>query len=622
MKEVILERAPASRETVQAAIDRLKQEQTIVAYTALANILVSAVAPDLATIRLGVIRNFTVEPLIPIIKGEFARAGFLTDLHLGEFDTAAADTLNPQSALYAHKPDVILFANWLETLSPRLTVGFMALSNEDVQGEIGRVISHLEELVNAIRKKSSAPILINNFPLIDYPTLGILDAQSESSHTASILLLNAELLKVLKKIPDVYIVDYFSVFSRIGTNQAFDDRHWQIARAPLKRDALISLGVEYGKFLRALKGKSRKCLVLDCDNTLWGGVIGEDGIDGIKVGVTHPGSGFSAFQTEILNLYHRGVLLALCSKNNEVDVMEVFEKHPDMVLKTHHFSSWQVNWDDKATNLSRLASVLNIGLDSFVFADDNAFECEWVQKQLPQVATLHLQGDSSSFKKQLCEQGFFDALVFTEEDRKRTAMYLSAVKNEELKNDSGSYEGYLQNLGLQAEIGVPDITLIPRVSQLTQKTNQFNLTTLRYSEGDIQRIVESTDSDVYYVKLKDKFTDLGLIGVAIVNIRGEDTYIDTLALSCRALGRGVENALLTFVLQQAKCRGSNRVVGRYVPTAKNAQVADFFEKQGFCKLAGDASGSDWEWRFSEKDNLTYPEYIELMSNTEKNRKNE
>lgn len=604
-----------NNEKLRVAIDRIKKDATIGAYTALSNILTPEFASDLAPLRIGVVRNITVEPLIPIIRGEFSRFGFLADVFVGDFDTIAAETLNPVSALYAHNPEIILIINWLETLSTALTTGFITLSPDDTQKEIDRVILQLQVWVTGVRKNSSAPVIINNYPIVDLPTLGIIDSQSETGHTAIIHQLNRELLKVLKTIPDVYIIDYYSVIYRIGLNHAVDYRYWQIARSPLKRDALIALGVEYGKYLRALRGKSRKCIVLDCDNTLWGGVLGEDGIDGIKIGSTYPGNGFVSFQKEILNLYHRGVLLTLCSKNNEEDVFEALEKHPEMILKKHHFASWQINWEDKASNIMRISKTLNIGLDSMVFVDDSEFECSLIEEQLPEVLTVNLQGDSSLYKNQILEKGYFDSLVFTEEDKKRTEMYHGVIRQEELKLSSASYEEYLNNLGLVAEIGVPDSTLVPRVSQLTQKTNQFNLTTLRYSVGDIQRMIGDSQSYVYYLKLKDRFTDLGLIGVAIVKLQEQGCQIDTFAISCRALGRGAEDALLGFILEQAKLSGCNKVYGSYLPTKKNMQVSDFYQRKGFKEIPSNTAGSQWVWNYSDDNIFTPPSHIQLLINS-------
>jgi FkbH-like protein len=385
-----------------------------------------------------------------------------------------------------------------------------------------------------------------------------------------------------------------------------------MARAPLGKDVLVPLGQEYGKFIRALRGKSKKCLVLDCDNTLWGGVIGEDGLSGIKLGSTYPGSAYHAFQQEILNLYHRGVILALCSKNNEADVLEVFREHPDMLLKEHHFSTWQINWDDKATNLVRIAEDLNIGIDSFVFVDDSVFECEWVGKQLPQVAVLQLDGKISSYRNKLSGIGFFDALTFSEEDRKRSGMYVQAKERKNMLQSASSLEDYLVDLQLQAEIGTPGKKEIPRVSQLTQKTNQFNLTTYRYTEGEIQNFVESVDSEVYFLRLSDRISDLGIVGVVIVKFEEEYAEIDSFLFSCRALGRGVEDALLCFVVKRVIEKGKKRIEGKYLPTQKNSQVADFYIKHGFQLISEKEEGSSWSYSI-ESEKIVHPYWISVKA---------
>ena len=288
------------------ALERLQKNNSYSAYSALSNLLGYPGNKDLKPLRIAILRNFTIEPLLPVLKGEASLSGFFPELYVGDFDAIAADVFNAESPLYQHNPDFIIIAQWLDALSSALAGSFLSCSTNQIEDEIERLAQMVIDFFNALRKNTSAPILINNFPLTDIPTLGILDAQSEEYQIYSVIKLNTELLKVSKRFKDVYWVDFFSLFSRVGRENAFDARHWQMARAPLGKNALVPLGQEYGKLIRALRGKTKKCLVLDCDNTLWGGVIGEDGLSGIKVGLTYPGSAYLAFQQEILNLYHRG----------------------------------------------------------------------------------------------------------------------------------------------------------------------------------------------------------------------------------------------------------------------------------------------------------------------------
>jgi FkbH-like protein len=429
-------------------------------------------------------------------------------------------------------------------------------------------------------------VLWNNFPLPAQPTLGILDAQSEISQAQTVLRLNEEIRRLALQVPDTYVVDFMSLLARLGSTQGLDERQWQASRVPLGRQALVPAGQLYGRFARALRGRSRKCLVLDCDNTLWGGVVAEDGAAHLALGKdSTPGRYFTAFQQQILDFHDRGVLLALCSKNNEADVLAVLRDHPEMLIREHHLATWQINWDDKVTNLRRIAADLNIGLDSLVFVDDSPFECGLVRAQLPEVATIELPGDPSAFVAHLLDGGHFDALTLSAEDRARTRMYREEGARRKLRKGAGTLEEYLHSLDLVAEIDLIDEGLVPRVSQLTQKTNQFNLTTRRYAEGEIRALANSASHAVLALKLGDRIADLGTVGVAILAFHGVEAEIDTLLLSCRALGRGAEDALLAAVLNLAQDRGCTWIRGRYVPTPKNQQVADFFARRGFREVA-------------------------------------
>ncbi|MBK7917804.1 MAG: HAD family hydrolase [Chloroflexi bacterium] len=343
---------------------------------------------------------------------------------------------------------------------------------------------------------------------------------------------------------------------------------------------------EVFKFIRVTKGKIKKCLVLDCDNTLWGGIIGEDGLAGIKLGKTYPGSPFYEFQQEILNLHHRGVILALCSKNNEADVWEVFHNHPDMVLKQEHIAAAQINWNDKASNLRQIASDLNIGLDSLVFVDDSEFEVNLVQQNLPEVEVIHLPATKSvHYRDILASYSGFDTLTLTEEDKKRGAMYRAEVTRNKLRQEVTDLASYYQSLEMVAEINFADTFTIPRIAQLTQKTNQFNLTTRRYTEADVTAMVESPSVDIISLRLGDSFGDLGLVGVCILKYDQTWAEIDTFLLSCRALGRMAEDLFLGHVLELVKVREFHLVKGTYLSTRKNAQVKDFYVKQGFTTIA-------------------------------------
>lgn len=588
-----------STEHLSNALQRLRKEWSYAAYLAAAN-AVDAADVELPEYKVAWLRNVTVEPLLPVLKAEIALTEAKPQLYVGPFDAIASKVLDANSDLYRFKPDLIIVTQWLEALNYRMVRRFISLSPEEVEAESSAIPGDTERYLTTMRKFTSAPILLNNFPLPDSPALGILEANSQHSQTEMIRHLNHELGLLAANLPDVFIVDFVQLFARIGGGQGFSSRDWHMSRTPYSRHALVPIGQEYGKFIRALRGKSRKCLVLDCDNTLWGGVIGEDGIDNIKLGATHPGSWYVEFQQEILNLHDRGIILALCSKNNEADVLEVLQRHSSQVLREEHFAARQINWDDKVTNLRRIAEQLNIGLDSLVFADDNPLECGFVRDQLPEVEVVELPSDPSSFRSALMARGLFDTLSISQEDRERTGMYRADGERQKILESAGSLEEYLAKLELVAHIDVPDPSTLARVAQLTQKTNQFNLTTIRYTEGQIRTFADATDSDVFYIRVTDRVADLGIVGVGILRYQGDTAIIDSLLMSCRALGRGVENALAAFLVNTAQANGCSRILGSYQVTKKNTQVAEFFGKQGFQCIRLDQKGSDWERRLDDR----------------------
>ena len=578
---------------LEGALARLRMDPTYAAYTAATNAVHGQPAENSPPLRLTVLRNVTIEPLLPVIEGEAALLGMSPDVYLSDFDTMAANIFDDDSPFYRHDPDFIILLQWLDSLSPALQNEFLSLKAEDVDQEIARVVDHIVMQFREIRTRSQAPILINNFPMLFRPTLGILDGQGGDSQTQVFNQLNQELLRRSKNFGDVYWIDLAAIFGRLGLAAAFDDRLWSMAKAPIGKDALVPIGQEYGRFLRALTGHGRKCLVLDCDGTLWGGVVGEDGLSNINLGLEHPGVSFVDFQREILNLYHRGVILALCSKNNEEDVREVFSRHPDMVLKMDHFATVRINWDDKVGNLISIAEELNIGVDSLVFCDDSAFECGRVQSAMSEMAVLHLQGQPSNFRRQLSDAGLFDNLTFSEDDKKRNQSYQSDKQRTEMAETATSLEDYLSSLEMKAEIGTVGALQISRAAQLTQRTNQFNLTMQRYTEAEITALGESSESDVLVMSLADRVAEIGLIGEAVVSMSGTEATIDAFLLSCRSLGRGAENVLLSAVIDWARARGCLVLRGAYRRTKKNAQVADFYSAQGF-ELERDLDdGTDW-----------------------------
>ena len=360
-------------------------------------------------------------------------------------------------------------------------------------------------------------------------------------------------------------------------------------------------------YVKAFLGKSKKCIVLDLDNTLWGGVVGEDGLDGIKLGSTPPGNAFVEFQKRLLALHQRGIILAINSKNNFDDAMHVIKNHPSMILREDHFASIKINWIDKVSNLKEIATELNIGLDSMVFFDDDPINREFVKMNIPQVHTVDIDDDPAMYAQILMQLNEFDLLQITEDDSKRGSMYLEE-KNRKNLMESTTLDDFLKQLEIKTKIKKVDQFSLPRISQLSLKTNQFNLTTKRYQEEDILKFSQDEKILVYGAEVKDKFGDNGITGVYIIKKHNnEEWFIDTFLLSCRVIGRRIEDALMANILKQAKQEGVKRVKAQFIPTQKNHPASNFLPSYGFT-LEGDY------WVFSLENEIKYPENMEVTSN--------
>ena len=560
-------------------------------YAQIQQALGQAELADLPTMRIVVLRNVMVESIEPYLRFLALRMGYRAEVVLGGYDNVVQDSLGAVANLFNTKTDCVLVFAYLQTLASRIARAYAASSENEIAGEVEAVHKYVAASLQGIRRQTDALVLWHAFEVPVYPALGVLDGQTSVGQAGVIVALNEYLRAQLKSAKNAYLVDTNACVARVGAKAFYDPRYWHIGKAPYSREGLKELAGEAFKFIRPRMGKSKKCLVLDCDNTLWGGVLGEEGVRGIQLGATYPGSAYREFQQEILNLHHRGILLALCSKNNEQDVWEVFDSHPEMLLKREHIAAAQINWLDKAANLRQIARELNIGLDSLVFVDDSAFEANLVRSLVPEVEVILLPTERAvDYRAILASCGLFEGLTLSKEDRKRGAMYAADKKRHALATEATDLEAYYRSLEMRVELRFAEGIAVPRAAQQTQKTNQFNLTTRRYSEADIEKLARGENSDVICLRLADTFGDVGIVGTCILKYQGRSAVIDTLLMSCRALGRGVEDVFLMEVLDFLKRKGFGSVVGEYIPTAKNQQVESFLPKHGF-KRTGCEGGS-------------------------------
>ncbi len=536
---------------------------------------------DMRPVKVAILRNITIEPIIPYIKYFCFRAGLKADIYIGGYDNVMQEILNADSALFRFKPDIVVLCLKMDILSEKLQKRFTEMGSNEIKNEVERTVDYIRQAIHGIRKKNNVMVLVHNYETPVFPSFGILDYQDRAKQINTFRTINLNLVDLIHQYQNVYIVDIDLLQSIIGYNNFIDKRYWHIGKAPYSREALETIANEYTKFIKAKNGKNHKCLVLDCDNTLWGGIIGEDGIDKIKIGKTYPGSAYLEFQQAILNLYHRGVILAICSKNNKEDVLDVLENHDGMLLREKHFAKYKINWADKVTNINEIAKELNIGLDSMVFIDDSQYETDMVKKYLPMVEVINLPKDPTGYRDLLSSSGLFDSLAFSAEDRKRNQLYKDESRRKEMIPQFSNLDDYFKYLEMEVIICSTDKSSIDRVVQLIKRTNQFNMTTKRYAESDIINFINSDEYEVIHLRLKDRFGDMGIVGVAILNSAGDDFLIDTFLLSCRVIGRGVEDVFLSKCLEIAIKKGKRKVSGIYIKTNKNEVVSDFYRRSGF-----------------------------------------
>lgn len=554
-------------------------------------------------IRIALLGNATLDQLASYVSVECRRAGFRPVVYQAPFDQYTQQMLDPTSGLYAFAPDVIILAVHASRLFPNIHHDPLALSDVDREAEIEAGLASMNRLLQACTQRTQALILVHNMVAPHHPAVGILDWRQQPGQAELFAEINRRLATLVRTTyRGVYVLDEDRIQSSVGKAHATDARQWLTARLPWTESVLLGLAREYMRFFKPYRARARKCVVLDLDNTLWGGVVGEDGIEGIQLGADAPGNAFVAFQRELERLWRRGILLAVCSKNNAEDALPVFDTHPAMLLRSSHFAAYRINWQPKPNNLRELAAELNIGLDSLVFIDDNPVERAAVRAELPEVLVPEWPGDPAQYRQALLELDVFESLALTDEDRNRGKLYAEQRTRREFEEASvgSSVEEYLADLQMVVEIAPASAATLPRIAQLTGKTNQFNVTTRRYTEGDLLAM-QSRGYEVFGMRVTDRFGDNGLTGVAILGpVLDGAREIDTLLLSCRVMGRQVETALLDFLAERTRAEGGHVLRGDVVPTAKNEPARDCYARHDFTLLEEQANGTSvWQLDVAE-----------------------
>ncbi len=566
-------------------------------------------AQSAADIKIAFLGNHTLDPLQRATVVAADAYGVSSETFTAPFDQHFQELLSPESGTNQFAPDAIVLSLSLRYLAPSLTSGNGMLDAEATESEIDRVVAAISRWTELALRNTKASLYICNFVRPPALRFGPADSALAFGEQRIYATLNMRLAALSQSEPRVNIVDVGHAAACAGVADAWVPRMYHLAKIEWDSAATLQMARLVARACRAQVRPARKCLVLDMDNTLWGGVLGEDGPQGIRIGKGHPTSeAFSAFQHAVLDLKARGVVLAACSKNNLSDVEELFASRDDMPLKLDDFAFKAINWNPKNANIEDIARALNIGIDSLVFIDDNPVECELIRQTLPDVLTLQLPDDPSVLADFLYDLVVFDKLELTAEDARKTEQYAENFAREELQQSVGDLDSFLESLDTRVEIAAATPTDAARIHQLFTKTNQFNVTTIRYGSSDVESFIAESSHCLYSIRAADKFGDLGLIGICLLKVGETDAYIDSFVMSCRALGRGIETAATNVLKSTAfEALGVATLRARFVPTKKNTPAADFYERQGFTvSRHGDDGEIEYTLQSTDSEHLATP----------------
>jgi FkbH-like protein len=538
--------------------------------------------------RAALLRSFTLEPAVCMLRASALLGGIDVDVYLSEFNAYAQEVFNSSSGMYQFRPNVVILAVQTRDIAPEIWNG-----KTTTRSRIDEIVSMFRQWITAVRRHSDAAMVIHSLEQPAVAAAGALDAQQSENQRWAIEQINVGIGRAAREARGIYLLDYDSLISRYGRDAWHDEYKWLTARLPIAAEYLPKLCTEWLRFLHPISGRIGKVLATDLDNTLWGGILGEDGVDGIKISDEYPGAAYTALQRVMLDLVGRGILLAIVSKNNPDDVTEVLQKHPAMLLRTEHFAAIRAGWENKADSLRMLATELNLGLESIVFMDDNPVERQLVRQAVPEVTVLEMPDDPMRFARILRDCPLFERLSIVQEDLERSRYYVGQVQRHELEQGCASVEDFYETLQQRVEVAPMAAATFARVVQLLNKTNQFNLTTRRYSEQEFTSLAGRKGWSVYTVRVADRFGDNGIVGVCILQRLGKVFIIDSLVLSCRVIGRTVESAVLAWIAQECSAAGAERLEGWFFPTKKNAPAASFYSDHGFQLLNQSGGGSLW-----------------------------
>lgn len=530
-------------------------------------------------VSIAVAGDSSTQLLVQAIRGMGFEIGVDFSVYEAGIGQVGLELLNPRSEMYASSPEFII----VFLAADKAWKKFAGLPAGERGDFAAGFLAEAGKLAEAVKEYSGAKLIFFNLPMLDDAVFGHYANKVTAGWVYQQRRINMGLMDLAMQQPHLFVADIDLLQARLGNGLLSDSRLHLNADMSLSVDFLPHAAKAITDIVRAVKGDIRKCLVLDLDNTLWGGVIGDDGLEHIQLGELGVGKAFVELQLWVKQLKERGIILAVCSKNTESIAREPFEKHPDMVLRMEDIAVFVANWESKVDNIRHIRSVLNIGFDAMVFLDDNAFERNMVRENIPELIVPELPEDPAGYLECLRSLNLFETASFTAEDEQRTRQYREEAGRVEFQRSFTSENEYLASLGMVAEVKPFDTFTLPRIAQLSQRSNQFNLRTVRYTESDLAGIVADKKYHTLSFSLRDKFGDYGLIGAVILEERGEALFIDTWFMSCRVLKRGMENFITNRMVAIARENGFQKITGEYLPTAKNGLVAGLLEEMGFVK---------------------------------------
>ena len=555
-------------------------------------------------IRIAFVGSFTINGFEETIQVQCNDEKINCITYNSPYNQFNQEILDENSNLYKFKPDII----FLLIDSRSILENSFYFSNINSENEKKKYtdekFNEINNLIKTFTKKSHSKIIIANFVIPTYTPLGIYESKIEYGIKEIILDLNKKLKELSRNIDLCYVYDFNSFVTKFGEKNILDYKKMNYGDIKINFDIIPHLIYDFLGYVKPILGSNKKCLVLDLDNTLWGNIIGEDGIEGIKIGPYPEGRSFVEFQKVIKALSENGIILAINSKNNQKDAMKAINEHPHMILREKDFSCIKINWNDKISNMREIAKDLNIGLDSIVFFDDDPINRELLRMGIPEVNTIELPKDPSSYAQILRNLNDFNILKITKDDVQRKIMYAQEQNRQKLESSTENLNEYLKKLDIKIKIKLDDEFSISRIFQLILKTNQFNLTTKRYQEEEIKEFVEDKTMIVGCSEVDDKFGENGITNVFIIKTKPNEWIIDTFLLSCRIMGRGIEEGIIGKILEIAKNKGIKKITATFIPTEKNKPAENFLKNYGFKK-------ENENWVFLLKNKIKIPDHLQV-----------